>query len=108
VHPAANVRGERFQAHDYIEMRSAAWTAFAYVSEIDQGRMFLYDIRKAARPQRSTPLFEDEQYRVGMSGDKFAVYRKRDNSSTPFGGKVFETVDQARRFIAEQYGTRAA
>ena len=103
-----NFRGERFQVNDVLEMRSATWTAWGVISEIDRERMFLYDIRKANRPQRTMPLFEDERYRVGMSGNRFAVYSKVSNDPNPHGNKLFETIDQARRYIAEQYGTRAA
>lgn len=89
--------------NDHIELRSADWTAFAVVSEIDAGKVYLYDIRRASRPKRTVALYEDDQYRVEMRGARYAVYRKRDNSPNPFGGMTYETVDQARAFIRQQY-----
>jgi hypothetical protein len=101
-------RNRALGPNDRVELRSADWTAEAKVNEIDAGKVYLYDIRKANRPSRTTALFEDERFKVGMVGSQFAVFNKRTGDPNPYGGKLFATADAARRFVAEQYPVRVA
>jgi hypothetical protein len=101
-------RNKALGPNDCIELRGDGWIAEAKVNEIDSGKVYLFDIRKANRPSRTTALFEDDHYKIGMVGSQFAVYRKRDNSPTPFGGKTFATADAAKAFIFSQYPQRVA
>jgi len=101
-------RNKALAPNDHVELRGDGWTAFAYVNEIDAGKVFLYGIRKVDRPKRTAALFEDDKFKIEMRGSVYAVYRKGSNDRLPYGGKTFSTVDQARRFIAEQYPTKAA
>jgi hypothetical protein len=94
--------------NDHIEMRAQDWTAFAIVNETAAGKAYLYDIRKASRPSRSTALFEDDRFKVEMRGAEYGVFRKGSNDPLPYGGKLFATAEQARRFVAEQYPVRVA
>src|SRR5262245_19046725 len=94
--------------NDCLEIRGQGWIAEAKVNEIDLGKVYLFDLRKATRPSRITALFEDERFKLEMRGSEYGVFRKGANDPLPYGGKLFATVDQARRFVAEQYPSRVA
>jgi hypothetical protein len=96
-------RNKALGPNDAVELRASDWTAFAYVNSIDTDAVHLYDIRKASRPQRTAALFEDNTFRIGMVGSRYAVFHKKHGDPNPYGGKTFETVKQAEGFIKEQY-----
>jgi hypothetical protein len=97
-------------ANDYVEMRGAGYTIFCTVNEIDaDGQVFFYNVKNIARPSRTAELYDDGSYKIAAVGSHYCVHRKRDGlPAQPFGGKIFQTIDQARAFIREQYSTKVA
>jgi hypothetical protein len=96
--------------NDHVELRGSGFTIFATVNEIDaDGQVFFYNIKNVQRPSRTAELYDDGSYKIAAIGTHFCVHRKRDGlPAQAYGGKIFQTIDQARAFIREQYATRVA
>lgn len=92
--------------NDVVELRGDVWTAVAKVNSIESDACHLYDIHKASRPQRTVDLFEDQSFRIGRIGTRYAVYSKTNGNLNPHGGSTFENVEAAKQFLLSQYSKR--
>jgi hypothetical protein len=94
--------------NDKLELRARDWTAYATVNALENDKVILYDIRKVSRPKRTVDLGEDDNYRIGHVGNRYAVFSKTNGNPNAHGGQTFETVEGAKAFLRSQYPQKVA
>jgi hypothetical protein len=95
-------RDKAFRKHDYILAVGFDETFAVECRVIDCGPTFVSvtPIKVIKYPERTTPLFSDDKYKIVWSGTGFAVQRREDGLQM---GPVFGSEAQAIQHLHRQY-----
>ncbi len=100
-------RQKALAQHDklYLVAFDGDWAIEARVAQATRSSAVLALTKRVSLPQRTTPLFEDDEYRVEWTANGYQVVRKADAMPV---GRIFPTEEFAIAHIRTRYPERLA